>query len=92
MFVGFTNFYRQFIYRFSKIAAPLILILKISENEVAFILHILEIGALLGKDNNIINNGSGDDNSIMTVRKSDEARNLALKLGFLTSRAMIAFA
>lgn len=94
MFIGFANFYCQFIYNFSKIAALFILILKTSGSKIPSALQILRIGVLPGKENNVESNRSGDNSNSVTIEKSDGAgdRNLVLKADFLTPIPKIAFA
>lgn len=83
MFIGFANFYYQFICKFSRIAILLISMLKTSGIE-----------ELPGKNNNIKSNGGAVNGNKMIVKRSDGAgdKNLVLRSGFLTSGAKIAFA
>lgn len=80
---SFANFYYQFIYKFSKIAALFTLILK-----------ILKIKVLLEKNNNFENNKNDKNNNNVTVKKNGKAsnKNLILRSSFLIFGAKIVFA
>lgn len=83
MFVGFANFYYQFIYGFNKIVTLLILMLEISGIEV-----------LPKKEDNIESNKGAIDDNYMTIERSDGAsdKNFISTSSFLTFGTTIAFA
>ena len=69
IFIGFANFYRQFIWGFSKIAAPLTSILKMTRSSDS-------APRLEANDNEVVRGGDkADDKNLSKFKKSKNAKS-----------------
>lgn len=90
MFFGFPNFYRRFIKRFSKIAAPLISMLKTTT-----LLALDRPDWFETNENELNTDGNSDISSSRIddriVNLSSIIKKMSSKAGFITFKASLAF-
>ena len=86
MFLGFANFYRHFIKDFSKISAPLTLMLKMTASSV-----LARPVYCRANENELGMDGGGGKIDDRLANLLSSAKKISSKSGFLTSKASLGF-